>query len=653
MASPTFTTVVSPREGYRAVARRYDTAPNPMLTLERRYLEPLLPCAAGLDVVDLGCGTGRWLQILQAGGPRNLLGVDNSLEMLREARRKLKDAATLLRTDGVAAPLARASADLVLGNFVLSYIEDGAGFAAKARTVLRKGGSLFLTDVHPETSGALQWRRGARGEDGFQEIHTFERSIDTVIALCESAGLQPCVRLEPCFGNIERNVFAASGMEKQFDQAIGYPAIYILQFRPKVRSRGQLVPRPTGDAISAIRNASIAIGPGERIPGTVKISKSQIDTLGAGTGHDSCSSRSDSSIDLEGFLLLPGFVNSHDHLEFALFPRLGNGSYTNSGDWAEDIHRKDAGVIAQHRQIPKDVRLWWGGIRNLLCGVTTVSHHNPYDAKVFDREFAVRVVRDYGWAHSLVLDAEAAVKKERTPPGQPFLIHLAEGIDAQSEQEIHDLHRSGALDKNTVVIHGLALNKKGRELLRVTGAGLIWCPSSNIFLFGRTLSARDIESLPNVALGSDSPLTAEGDLLDEVRVALGVSQLPVEKLYNFVTCKAARILRLWEGQGVIRAGGLADIVAVRDKGQSPAETLASLSYRDVELVMIGGRVHLASDEMLRRLPESTQEALQPLALENAVRWVRAPLARLFRDTAAHLPGGIFLGGKRVSSGIPD
>jgi cytosine/adenosine deaminase-related metal-dependent hydrolase/SAM-dependent methyltransferase len=653
MASFSSTTVVSSREGYRTWARKYDTAPNPMLSLERRYLEPLLPRAAGLDVVDLGCGTGRWLEILQAGGPRNLLGVDNSLEMLRQAKRKLKNAATLLRTDGVGAPLARASADLVLGNFVLSYIEDGAAFVANARASLRKRGTLFLTDVHPGTSSALHWRRGVRGEDGFQQIHTFQRSIDAVIELCQSAGLQLCLRLEPCFGNAERNVFVATGKLNYFEQSIGYPAIYILQFRPKSGMRGRMARAGAGGTVSAIHNACIAIGARERIPGTVKITRSRIDAIGSGTEDDSSGGCTDSSIDLKGFLLLPGFVNAHDHLEFALFPRLGKGSYTNWGEWAEDIHRNDADVIARHRQIPKDVRLWWGGIRNLLCGVTTVSHHNPYDAKVFDGEFAVRVVRDYGWAHSMTMDAEVAAKKGQTPAGQPFLIHLAEGIDSQSEQEIFELHRAGALNENTVVIHGLALKGRGRELLRVSGAGLIWCPSSNIFLFGRTLSARDIESLPNVALGSDSPLTAEGDLLDELRFALGLAQLPIETLYSFVTRQAAQMLRLQEGQGVIRVGGVADIVAVRDTGQSPAQTLASLSYRDIEFVMIGGRVHLASDEVLRRLPDNMQKELQPLALEGSVRWVRAPLARLFRETAVHLPGGILLGGKRVSVGIPD
>jgi hypothetical protein len=174
-----------------------------------------------------------------------------------------------------------------------------------------------------------------------------------------------------------------------------------------------------------------------------------------------------------------------------------------------------------------------------------------------------------------------------------------------------------------------------------------------VYLFGRTLSGRAIESISRVALGSDSPLTATGDLLDEVRFARDLAQLRPDTLYRLVTSQAAQLLRLREGQGSLRPGGVADIVAVRNRGCSPAETLTTLSYRDVELVLIGGRVHLASDELWQRLPEHSRTGLESIAVEDTRRWVRAPVERLFQETEPHLPDGIFLGGKRVSHGIPD
>lgn len=622
-----------------------------MLSLERRYLEPLIPCTAGLDVVDVGCGTGRWLEILKDGEPRSLFGIDASREMLRQAKRKVRARACLLLANAESSPLAPTSADIVFANFVLSYVEDAQAFLDNIRCALRPGGSVFLTDLHPETTAALNWRRGVQTKTGFQEIRTFERSIESVIALCDAFDLKLFVRLEPCFGEPEVQIFQSAGKMTGFEQSAGFPAIYILQFKRTNNIPQSISPQREDGTISFVENSSITLGPQERISGPLQFANRKIAAIGKLTHTNESWVQSSSLIDLQGFLVFPGLVNPHDHLEFALFPRLGTGNYANSFDWAEDIHRSKSAIISRHRQIPKNVRLWWGGLRNLLCGVTTVSHHNPYDSDVFDNNFVIRVVREYGWAHSLALDGDAAAKKRATPTGQPFLIHLAEGVDADSEKELGVLHRAGALNKDTVIIHGLGLTDDDRELLRNSGAGLIWCPSSNCFLFGHTIPTNSIESFPRVALGSDSPLTAEGDLLDEVRFAIRSTQLLPETVYKLVTRHAARILRLDQGEGSIYAGGVADLFAVRDMGQSPAQTLTELSYQDVELVLIGGQVHLASDEIARRLPDQAKKELQLLLIEETLRWVRAPLDWMFRETEPHLPEGVFLGGKQVRLGI--
>jgi malonyl-CoA O-methyltransferase len=73
---------VDAHEGYRLWAREYDRAPNPFLALERRFLGALLPPIHDKVVLDLGCGTGRWLKYFAEQGPRRLVGVDLSAEML-------------------------------------------------------------------------------------------------------------------------------------------------------------------------------------------------------------------------------------------------------------------------------------------------------------------------------------------------------------------------------------------------------------------------------------------------------------------------------------------------------------------------------------------------------------------------------------------
>jgi cytosine/adenosine deaminase-related metal-dependent hydrolase len=200
-------------------------------------------------------------------------------------------------------------------------------------------------------------------------------------------------------------------------------------------------------------------------------------------------------------------------------------------------------------------------------------------------------------------------------------------------------------------VHGIGLDARGMSLLRARGAALVWCPTSNVFLFGRTHTRETIQALPRVALGSDSPLTAHGDLLDEVRFARVAVGIPAEALYALVTTSAAQVLRLKNGEGTLRIGAFADLIGVRDAGLSPADTLATTSCHDVELVIVAGQVQLASSDVLTRLPRSVTTGLRPLQIDGQVRWVRAPLNRLFSETQRHLPGEIKLGGRRVGHGL--
>ena len=44
------------RRDFALWARDYDDAPNPLLSLEQRFLSPLLPDRSSDDVLDVGCG---------------------------------------------------------------------------------------------------------------------------------------------------------------------------------------------------------------------------------------------------------------------------------------------------------------------------------------------------------------------------------------------------------------------------------------------------------------------------------------------------------------------------------------------------------------------------------------------------------------------
>jgi hypothetical protein len=56
--------LLSTAAAYRLWSRVYDAQPNPMVSVEERYLESLIPDLRGRTVLDVGCGSGRWLERL-------------------------------------------------------------------------------------------------------------------------------------------------------------------------------------------------------------------------------------------------------------------------------------------------------------------------------------------------------------------------------------------------------------------------------------------------------------------------------------------------------------------------------------------------------------------------------------------------------------
>jgi len=637
-----------PQEVFDSWADVYDAQPNPLLSLEQRLLGPLLADVRGLDILDAGCGTGRWLEQLAGRSPRSLLGVDTSSAMLKVAARKLNNRCDLRLGSCTALPVPDASADMVLCSFVVSYLDDLDRFACEIDRVARPGATIVLSDMHPETEASLSWVRWSPAKDAGTRIYGAGWPLQQITGAFEARGFQVVSLVEPIFGAEERGIFERCGRPDLYQAAADLPAIYLLHLRKSTSSpRARIAAKGTTDSLRLL-GARVARGP-------IAASLASVSVVG-GTIHQVQSGSSvnhrpsffpESALDLSGYYVFPGLINAHDHLEFSLFPNLGDGPYQNAAAWARDIHENHAALIELHRKVPRPVRLWWGGIRNLLCGVTTVCHHNPISPDLMDPGFPVRVVSNFGWAHSLSLDPQVADKLAKSPSNAPFILHAAEGVDRASQEEVFELERMHALGEQTVLVHGLACTPAAAGLINRRLTAVVLCPTSNKFLFHQFPSLALVRSLNKVILGSDSPLTAQGDLLDEIRFACTEIGLHANSVYAMVTNQAADILRLRRGEGRLRPGAAADMLVVRDQGLSPGETLAQLTVDQIEMVITAGRVQLAGPALFARLPAALTNGLELCEVDGMPRWVRAPVGQLIADTEDVLGSDFRVGGKRV------
>ncbi|PWU15904.1 MAG: class I SAM-dependent methyltransferase [Verrucomicrobia bacterium] len=145
--------IIPTQEGYDRWAEFYDGDDNPLVLLEERYLSALAGNVSGLDVADIGCGTGRHAIRWAAAGAR-VTAVDFSESMLARARAKPEAGRINFICHDLARPfpLKSASFDRVFCCLVLDHIKDLAGFFGELRRICRPCGEVVISVMHPAMS---------------------------------------------------------------------------------------------------------------------------------------------------------------------------------------------------------------------------------------------------------------------------------------------------------------------------------------------------------------------------------------------------------------------------------------------------------------------------------------------------------------------
>ena len=368
---------------------------------------------------------------------------------------------------------------------------------------------------------------------------------------------------------------------------------------------------------------------GDGTAASLRIAGSRIAAVGGRAGAG------DLIVDLHGDRLLPGLINAHDHLHFNSLPPLDSTSYwRHAREWVSQVNlrRQTDPEFESHVAVALDERLLIGGLKNLLSGVTTVAHHDPLYPFLVSERFPTRVLTNYGWSHSLYIDGEERIRNAylRTPRHWPWIIHVAEGVDEEAAKEFDRLDGLGCLGTNTLIVHGIALDRAQRMRLVDASAGLIWCPSSNSRLFGRTADVSDLVRRRRVALGTDSRFSGSRDLLCELRAARETGALEADTLESLVTRDAAALLGLAD-RGALRAGARADLLLLPE-----GMALSDASRADIRLVVLDGRALYADADYARFFAPATHWA--PVRVDGKPKLLERGLVAALRAAALSEPG---------------
>lgn len=335
----------------------------------------------------------------------------------------------------------------------------------------------------------------------------------------------------------------------------------------------------------------------------------------------------------ENALAFPGLINSHDHLDFNLYPQLGRRTYRNYREWGETLHDQFESEIEKIGNIPVSLRGLFGAYKNLINGFTTVINHGEF---LQLSGAPVRVMQKHHVLHSVGFEKNWIIKLNNPfLKSLPFVVHVGEGTDELASHEIDELVKWNLLKRKLIGVHGVAMSEEQAGAFMA----LVWCPVSNFFLLGKTANIKALCKNCPIVFGTDSTLTATWNAWDHFRNARGTRMVSDTALFDMLTTSAAAC---WElpSLGFIEKGKKADLVIAKQKpGNSSWDSFYSINPEDILIVIQDGQIRLFDHELLEhlRLREIKPDHFSSIEWNQCRKYVEGNLPALMNKISSICP----------------
>jgi malonyl-CoA O-methyltransferase len=210
------------------------------LYAEQRTVYPLLENAGLPDkrILDAGCGTGRYLELMCGLKPRALAGVDFSPSMLRRAKGKFRNSEVSLLAGGIdALPFANASFDFVLSTLSLDHLPNLRDGVQELSRVLSTPGWMIVSLFHPD--GLKRgWNRTFRSANRKElyAVKYYGHEPSEYASQFEQCGLEVEETVEPVIDESLKPFYDRASRPDLYEDFKGLPILLVFRLRKRRRA---------------------------------------------------------------------------------------------------------------------------------------------------------------------------------------------------------------------------------------------------------------------------------------------------------------------------------------------------------------------------------------------------------------------------------